>query len=105
LETIINKITPPKGTDINKWLPPYSLFIIDEANRFCPPKPKLLPAAVADLNDQNRHYLMSVGYVARRPWDSMTVLSSNTTHCKKSCPWSLKLIKNILVPPLKFPEK
>ena len=29
----------------------YSLIVIDEANRFCPPKPAPLPQAIADLND------------------------------------------------------
>lgn len=67
LENVITKITPQAGTDINVFMPPYSMFIIDECNRFCPPKPHPLPPKVADLNDQNRHYLMSVGYVARRP--------------------------------------
>ncbi|KKL27557.1 hypothetical protein LCGC14_2383970 [marine sediment metagenome] len=45
----------------------YRAFIIDEANRYCPSKPSPLPSAVADLNDQCRHYGISVGYVARRP--------------------------------------
>lgn len=47
----------------------YKLFIIDEANRFCPSKPARLPQAVADLNDWCRHspYKMGVGFVARRP--------------------------------------
>lgn len=45
----------------------YSLFIIDEANRFCPSKPTPLPQAVADLNDWRAHYSMGVGYIARRP--------------------------------------
>jgi len=47
----------------------YRLFIIEEANRFCQPKPKPLPQGVADLNDWCRHpqYNMSVGYIARRP--------------------------------------
>jgi DNA helicase HerA-like ATPase len=67
LESVIAKITPQKGQDVNTFIPVYSMFIIDESNRFCPPKPHPLPPAVADLNDQNRHYLMSVGYVARRP--------------------------------------
>ena len=44
----------------------YRLFIIDEANRFCPSKPNPLPEWVADLNDQCRHYQIAVGYVARR---------------------------------------
>lgn len=47
----------------------YKMFIIDEANRFCPPKPRPLPQGIADLNDWCRHpqYSLSVGYVARRP--------------------------------------
>lgn len=45
----------------------YSLFIIDEANRFCPSKPAPLPQAIADLNDWRAHYELGVGYIARRP--------------------------------------
>lgn len=45
----------------------YSLFIIDEANRFCPSKPAPLPQAIADLNDWRAHYGISVGYICRRP--------------------------------------
>ena len=45
----------------------YQLFLIDEANRYCPSKPSPLPPEVADLNDQCRHYNISVGYIARRP--------------------------------------
>lgn len=45
----------------------YKLIIIDEANRFCPPKPAPLPKAVADLNDWRAHYGATVGYIARRP--------------------------------------
>ena len=45
----------------------YNLFMIDEANRFAPSKPAPLPVELADLNDQCRHYGMSVGYIARRP--------------------------------------
>ena len=47
----------------------YKMFIIDEANRFCPPKPHPLPQGVADMNDWCRHpqYALSVGYIARRP--------------------------------------
>lgn len=67
LESVIGRITPQKGQDINTFIPPYGLFIIDEMPRFAPPKPHPLPDSIADLNDQNRHYLMSVGYVARRP--------------------------------------
>lgn len=63
LETVIRAIIPQ---NINQ-LPKYRLVIIDEANRHCPPKPQPLPAAIADLNDQCRHYLMSAGFIARRP--------------------------------------
>lgn len=47
----------------------YKLLIIDEANRFCPPKPVPLPQFIADMNDWCRHpqYNLSVGYLARRP--------------------------------------
>jgi DNA helicase HerA-like ATPase len=63
LEAVIRAIVPE---NINQ-LPKYRLFVIDEANRFCPPYPSPLPASVADLNDQCRHYLMSAGFIARRP--------------------------------------
>jgi len=47
----------------------YRMFIIDEANRFCKPKPAPLPQGIADMNDWCRHpqYNLSVGYIARRP--------------------------------------
>jgi len=45
----------------------YSLFVIDEANRFCPPKPAPLPQAIADLNDWRAHYSLTCGFIARRP--------------------------------------
>lgn len=45
----------------------YHLFVIDEANRFCPPKPHPLPEQVGILNDELRHCNIAVGYVARRP--------------------------------------
>ena len=63
LEDVIRRIIPQ---NINE-LPKYRMVIIDEANRFCPPKPTPLPAMIADLNDQCRHYLMSAGFIARRP--------------------------------------
>lgn len=63
LETFIKAIIPQ---NINE-LPKYRMVIIDEANRHCPPKPSPLPASIADLNDQCRHYLMSAGFIARRP--------------------------------------
>ena len=58
VETIIKTVIESRA---------YRLFIIDEANRFCPSKPNPLPPMVADLNDQCRHYNIGVGYVARRP--------------------------------------
>jgi len=45
----------------------YTLFVIDECNRFCPPKPAPLPQAIADLNDWRAHYNLTVGFIARRP--------------------------------------
>lgn len=43
------------------------LFILDEANRFCPPKPKPLPDSILELNDFQRHYHISFGSICRRP--------------------------------------
>lgn len=60
LEAVIG---PLRTTKQNR----YKLFMIDETNRFAPSKPAPLPSALADLNDQNRHYHLAVGYVARRP--------------------------------------
>ena len=45
----------------------FQLFLIDECNRFAPSKPAPLPVQLADLNDQCRHYDLSVGYISRRP--------------------------------------
>lgn len=45
----------------------YRLIVIDEANRYCPPKPSPLPQAIADLNDWRAHFNVSTGYIARRP--------------------------------------
>jgi len=44
-----------------------SLFIIDEANKYIPPKPTRLCSGVADLVDFSRHFGISFGAVARRP--------------------------------------
>lgn len=44
----------------------YKLFVIDEANRYCPNQ-KPLPQAIADLNDFRAHYGLSVGFICRRP--------------------------------------
>lgn len=43
------------------------LFILEEANRFCPPKPTRLPSSILDVNDFCRHERLSWGIVARRP--------------------------------------
>jgi hypothetical protein len=43
-----------------------SLFIIDEANRYCPNR-RLLPNIIGYLNDFNRHLHLSFGVIARRP--------------------------------------
>lgn len=43
------------------------LFVIDEANRYCPPKPHPLPDSILELNDWQRHYGISFGVIARRP--------------------------------------
>lgn len=43
-----------------------SLFLVDEANRFCPNK-KPLPVQVARLNDESRHLQIALGFIARRP--------------------------------------
>lgn len=44
-----------------------NLFIIDEANRYMPPKPTPLPMGVSELNDWSRHMGISWGCIARRP--------------------------------------
>lgn len=43
------------------------LFILEEANRYCPPKPTPLPASILDLNDFQRHDKIAFGSVCRRP--------------------------------------
>lgn len=43
------------------------LFILDEANRFCQPKPRPLPDSILELNDFQRHYHISFGAICRRP--------------------------------------
>ena len=42
-------------------------FILEEANRYCPPKPSRLPAGILRINDENAHYGMAFGVVCRRP--------------------------------------
>ena len=51
------------------------LFILDEANRYCPPKPAPLPDSILELNDWQRHFDISFGTIARRP----TQLNSDLT--------------------------
>jgi DNA helicase HerA-like ATPase len=51
------------------------LFILDEANRYCPPKPAPLPDSILELNDWQRHWNISFGSIARRP----TQLNSDLT--------------------------
>lgn len=55
--------------EVVKSIKRYRMFIIDEANRFCKPKPVPLPQGIADMNDWCRHpqFNLSVGYIARRP--------------------------------------
>jgi hypothetical protein len=43
------------------------LFVLEEANRYCPPKPAPLPQSILDLNDLQRHFKITFGSVARRP--------------------------------------
>lgn len=43
------------------------LFLLDEANRYCPPKPHPLPMGIAELNDWSRHMSLSWGCICRRP--------------------------------------
>ena len=43
-----------------------TLFLIDEANRFCPNK-KPLPVQIARLNDESRHMELALCFIARRP--------------------------------------
>jgi hypothetical protein len=43
------------------------LFIIDELNRYCPPKPTPLPTGVGELNDLSRHWGITWGGCFRRP--------------------------------------
>lgn len=43
-----------------------TLFLMDEANRYCPNK-RPLPAQIARLNDESRHLELALGFIARRP--------------------------------------
>ena len=49
------------------------LFIIDEANRYCPTR-RPLPDSVGQLNDFNRHMNLGFGVIARRPVQLQTDL-------------------------------
>ena len=66
-----------------------SLFIIDEANKYIPPKPTRLCPGVADLVDFSRHWKISFGAVARRmshlipiSWNYRTMYLSLTFRAK-----------------------
>jgi len=43
------------------------LFVLEEANRYCRPKPNPLPDSILYLNDFQRHLNIAFGVVARRP--------------------------------------
>lgn len=49
---------------ISKYNP--RLLVIDEANRYCPPK-RPLPEMVSHLNDFHRHMGLAIGFISRRP--------------------------------------
>jgi len=49
---------------LDKFKP--KLLIIDEANRYCPPK-RPLPDMVSYLNDFHRHMELAIGFISRRP--------------------------------------
>lgn len=59
LNTFVNRVVIGSGQ--------IRLFILEEANRYCPPKPQPLPASILDLNDFQRHEKIAFGSVARRP--------------------------------------
>lgn len=58
LEMVIRKVVLESGK--------VRMFVIDEANRYCPNKYPL-PASVLTLNDDNRHEGIALGVIARRP--------------------------------------
>jgi len=57
INTVIKKLVIPRRP---------SIFVIDEANRFCPNR-RPLPEQISKLNDFNRHYGIGFGVIARRP--------------------------------------
>jgi len=59
LDSFVNRIVIGSGL--------VRLFVLEEANRFCRPKPYPLPASILDLNDFQRHQRIAFGVVARRP--------------------------------------
>lgn len=59
LNTFVNRVVIGSGQ--------IRLFILEEANRYCPSKPQPLPASILDLNDFQRHERIAFGSVARRP--------------------------------------
>ena len=58
LSDVINGIVIPRRT---------SLFIIDECNKYCRPKPSRLVHGMSELLDFSRHYSVAWGAVMRRP--------------------------------------
>jgi hypothetical protein len=59
LNTFVNRVILGTGR--------IRLFILEEANRYCPPKPQSLPSSILDLNDFQRHERIAFGIVCRRP--------------------------------------
>jgi len=58
----------------------YQFYVVDEANRYLPPKPSPLPPAARDLNDYRAHYGLGTLFIARRPVQlnqDVTELSNN----------------------------
>ena len=43
------------------------MFVLEEANRYCPPKPHPLPDTILELNDFQRHMDIAFGCICRRP--------------------------------------
>lgn len=59
LNTFVNRVVVGSGK--------IRMFILEEANRYCPSKPVPLPASILDLNDFQRHERIAFGSVCRRP--------------------------------------
>lgn len=71
LNTLINDLVIPRKP---------KLFIVDEANKWCRPKPTPLPAGVADLNDFGRHFGIACGWVCRRMTQMNTDIVELSNH-------------------------